>query len=368
MRVFRLLPLLTIWIVLVASGAEAGTRGASAGCRSSMACCRAMARTGVGDVLGSITLVMGPEEFLAERAVSSLVQTVRQVDTDADLTEIAAGDVAPGALGELTSPSLFASVRVVVIRALQDLPDEAVPALLAFAGAPAVDIALVLVHGGGQKGKATLDKLRAHGHVRELKAERLKRWELPRFVSGEARRAVTPLTEEAAAVLADSVGEDLRALAAAVDQLASDFSGQEVTASVVRKYFDGRAEVKGFAVADAALSGNLPSALEQLRWALHNGVAPVLVTSAFASGLRGLARFLSAPRGLRDVDLARECGVQTWKLKDLRAQSRGWTPEAMSSAIHAVARADADVKGAAGDADYALERMVLAVAHARSSR
>jgi DNA polymerase-3 subunit delta len=40
----------------------------------------------------------------------------------------------------------------------------------------------------------------------------------------------------------------------------------------------------------------------------------------------------------------------------------------MSAAIHAVARADADVKGAAGDADYALERMVLTVAHARSSR
>jgi DNA polymerase-3 subunit delta len=40
----------------------------------------------------------------------------------------------------------------------------------------------------------------------------------------------------------------------------------------------------------------------------------------------------------------------------------------MSTAIHAVARADADVKGAAGDADYALERMVLAVARARSLR
>jgi DNA polymerase-3 subunit delta len=327
-----------------------------------------MARPSVGDVLGSITLITGSEEFLAERTVATVVAEVKLADADADLTEIAAGDLGPGALSELTSPSLFASIRVVVVRSIQDLPDESAPAMLGYASAPADDIALVLVHSGGQKGKATLDKLRASAHVREVKAERLKRWELPRFVSGEARRAGTPLTEEAASVLADSVGEDLRALAGAVDQLASDFAGQEVTASVVRKYFDGRAEVKGFAVADAALAGNLPSALEQLRWALHNGVAPVLVTSAFASGLRGLARFLSAPRGLRDVDLARECGVQTWKLKDLRAQSRGWTPEGMSAAIHAVARADADVKGAAGDADYALERMVLAVAHARSSR
>jgi DNA polymerase III subunit delta len=320
------------------------------------------------EALGSITLITGSEEFLAERSVAAVVADVRLTDAGADLTEIAAGDLGPGALAELTSPSLFASVRVVVVRSLAELPDESTPAIVTYAAAPAHDIALVLVHNGGQKGKAMLDKLRASDHLREVKAERLKRWELPRFVSAEARRAGMPLTDEAASVLADSVGEDLRALAGAVDQLASDFAGQEVTASVVRKYFDGRAEVKGFAVADAALTGNLPSALEQLRWAMHNGVAPVLVTSAFASGLRGLAKFLSAPRGLRDADLARECGVQTWKLRDLRAQSRGWTPEGMSAAIHAVARADADVKGAAGDADYALERMVLAVAHARSSR
>jgi DNA polymerase-3 subunit delta len=327
-----------------------------------------MATPAATKALGSITLITGSEEFLAERTVAAVAADVRLSDTDADLTEIDAGDLGPGALAELTSPSLFASVRVVVVQSLQDLPDESILAMVTYAAAPAADIALVLVHNGSQKGKGMLDKLRDSGHLREVKAERLKRWELPRFISSEARRVGTPLTEEAASVLADSVGEDLRALAGAVDQLAGDFAGQEVTAAVVRKYFDGRAEVKGFAVADAALTGNLPGALEQLRWAMHNGVAPVLVTSAFASGLRGLARFLSAPRGLRDVDLARECGVQTWKLKDLRAQSRGWTPEGMSAAIHAVARADADVKGATGDAGYALERMVLAVAQARSSR
>jgi DNA polymerase-3 subunit delta len=38
----------------------------------------------------------------------------------------------------------------------------------------------------------------------------------------------------------------------------------------------------------------------------------------------------------------------------------------MTAAIHAVARADADVKGATGDADYALERMVIAVGRAKA--
>ena len=44
------------------------------------------------------------------------------------------------------------------------------------------------------------------------------------------------------------------------------------------------------------------------------------------------------------------------------------TTSGVAHAIIAVAQADADVKGAASDAAYALERMVLRVAGARSGR
>ena len=135
----------------------------------------------------------------------------------------------------------------------------------------------------------------------------------------------------------------------------------------MRQYFGGRAEVKSFAIADAAIYGRTATALEELRWALDNGTAPILVTSAFAAGLRGLARFMGAPRGLREADLAREAGVPPWKIRVLREQARGWDELGLARAITAVARADADVKGAAGDAAYSLERMVLTVtgAHGR---
>ena len=95
------------------------------------------------------------------------------------------------------------------------------------------------------------------------------------------------------------------------------------TTELVRLYFGGRAEVKGFAVADAAIEGKASEALEQLRWAFAGRVDPVLITSAVAGGLRALARYTSAPRGLREGDLAREVGVPPWKLKSLAVQSRG---------------------------------------------
>ncbi|MDQ4086286.1 MAG: DNA polymerase III subunit delta [Actinomycetota bacterium] len=326
-----------------------------------------MATSAAADVLGKVTLVTGGEEFLAERAVRSVAEAVRAADPEADLTETTGADVGPGAFAELTSPSLFAASRAVVVRELPDMPDEGVAGLLTYTAAPAGDIALVLVHPGGQKGKGLLDRLRKAGVV-EVRCETPKPYELPRFAAAEVRRAGGRIGDEAAGALVDAVGTDLRALSGAAGQLAADFAGESITEDVVRRYFGGRAEVKGFAVADAALAGQVAPALEQLRWAIGNGVVPVLITSAFASGLRSLARFTSAPQGLREGDLAREVGVPPWKLRSLRGQARGWSPGGLADAIRAVARADADVKGASGDPDHALERMVLAVTAARSRR
>lgn len=323
-----------------------------------------MARPSAAQVLGSVTLVTGGEEFLAERTIRSVVDALRAADPEADVTEIAGGDLGPGALAELTSPSLFAASRAVVVRGLQELPAAAADKVVDYAREPAPDIALVLVHGGGQKGKGVLDKLRKAKAV-EVKCDAPKPYELPRLVAAEVRAAGGRIDEAAAAALVDAVGTDLRALAGAAAQLASDFPDRQISSETVRSYFGGRAEVKGFAVADAAISGELAKALEQLRWALGNGVAPVLVTSAFASGLRGLARLTSAPPQLREADLAREVGVPPWKLKSLRVQARGWTDRGLAEAITAVARADADVKGAGEDPGHALERMVLAVDAAR---
>jgi DNA polymerase-3 subunit delta len=173
------------------------------------------------------------------------------------------------------------------------------------------------------------------------------------------------LAQPAATALVQAVGRDRRGLAAAVAQRVADFPGETLGEEQVRQYFGGRAEAKSFAVADAAFSGRRAQALEELRWALDTGTAPVLVTSAFAGSARGLARYLGAPRGLREADLARELGVPPWKVRTVRDQSRAWSESGIARAIRAVAQADADVKGAAGDASYTLERLVLTVAGLR---
>ncbi len=318
-----------------------------------------------GSVFGRTVLVSGPEALLADRAVGELRRRVMAEAPEADISEVESARLDPARLVEMTSPSLFAARRAVIITDAANLPAEFTPDVVAVAAARMPDLAFVVVHGGGVKGKGLLDKLKAAG-VEVIDCPAVKAWELPQFVAAEARKAGSGIDQGAAQVLVDAVGHDLRALAAAVGQLLADGDGTPISEEHVGRYFGGRSEVTSFAVADAVLAGRTTVAMEQLRWALSTGVAPVLLTSALASGLRGLGKLMTAGGGLREADLAREVGVPPWKLKSMRAQVRGWDQAGLARALTAVARADADVKGAADDADFALERALLSIASARS--
>lgn len=321
----------------------------------------------VENVVGVTTLITGTNELIAERTISAIRDAVRSADVDADLIELQASQLGAGALVEIASPSLFASMRAVVVRSLQDLAPEAVDALHAYVERPASDVALVLHHTGGVKGKAVLDRLRK-ARVVEIKAEALKGGELRRWLMAEFRRLDARVSDAVARALVEAIGEDMRALAGAAGQLVSDAGETPITEGVVRRYFGGRAEVKGFAVADAAIDGKAAEAFERLRWAMANRVDPVLITSAVAGGLRALVRYQAAPRGLSQGDLAREVGVPPFKLETLPARSRAWSARGLGVAIQAAAQADADVKGLAVDRLWAVERLVISVLRARALR
>jgi DNA polymerase-3 subunit delta len=313
---------------------------------------------------GAVTLVVGPERLLAERAIAAVLERARTEQADVEIDQAPGSQLDPGRLVELTSPSLFSTRRAVVLDELAELPGDLVGAVVDLVTGVDADLALVLVHSGAARNKKLVDAVRA-AKPEVVDCPAVKTWELPQFVSREVRRLGGSADTESPQLLVDAVGHDLRALAAAVSQLLADSETRTISASQVRRYFGGRAEVTSFAVADATLAGRTGVAMEQLRWALSTGVAPVLVTSAFASGVRGLGRLVGAPTGLREGDLAREVGVPPWKLKSMRSQARGWDQRGLARALQAVAAADAQVKGAADDAEFALEQLVLAVADCR---
>jgi DNA polymerase III subunit delta len=281
-------------------------------------------------------------------------------------TERLGSEIEGPELHELIGPSLFGDARLLIIRAAQDVRTAAAAVLLPYLQTPTEGTTIVLQHAGGAKGKALLEAARQPS-TQEIACVKLTRAdERMDFVRAEIRRAGGAIALDAVAALVDAVGSDLRELAAVSAQLVSD-SGGRVDVDVVRAYHRGRAEVSGFAVSDLAVTGKAGSALETLRFALSVGVPHVVIADAVADGVRSVARVSGAGRA-DPYTLARQLGMPPWKVKRASSQARGWSEAGLRQALGVVATLNAEVKGAAVDPSYALERAVRLVTEARALR
>lgn len=329
-------------------------------------------------------LVVGDEELLVDRSVAGLVAEATAAGAAADeaaaddeapadtaaapggagVRDVAAGTLDAGELASLVSPSLFGGAQAVVVRGIQDASREVAAELERYAASPLPGTVVVLTHAGGAKGRALLTALTEAG-VRVIRCATISRAdERSEFVRGEFRRLGRPADPGGVRALIEAVGTDLSELAAACAQLASDIAGV-IDQPAVARYYRGRAEASGFSVADRAVEGRLGDALEQLRWALATGVAPVLITSALAQGVRSLGKVGALPRGKSSDALAGQLGLPPWKIDRVRRQLSGWTADGVARALQAVAEADAQVKGEGASAGYALERAVCTIVACR---
>lgn len=75
----------------------------------------------------ALHLILGDEELLVERAVTSVLHAVRgKAGADIPVNRLRAGQVDVAELAELLSPSLFADERVIVIEAAAEAGKDAV--------------------------------------------------------------------------------------------------------------------------------------------------------------------------------------------------------------------------------------------------
>jgi DNA polymerase-3 subunit delta len=311
----------------------------------------------------SIYLLLGSEAALADRALVRLIAQMKE--ENAEVTSLIAPEVLAGDIVDALAPSLFSERRALVLRDLQDLPVENHVEITRFLADPDPTITVIFIHKGGVKGKALLDQIKK-ANTQIIACDALKKesekQEFVRHLFLDVGRKATP---GAVTALIGAVGTDLRELTAASSQIASDTVGV-IDEAMVDKYHQGRIETTGFDVADAALDGDVSRALLTLRNALDSGTDPVMVTSAIASALRGLAKVSGANRGSKSFELAGVLGMAPWQIDKARRQLSSWSQAGIAKAVGAIARADAQVKGAAVDPIYALERAVTEIARSRS--
>jgi len=326
----------------------------------------------------AVAVVVGEEELLVERAVARLVAAASGATgqggqergdgpllAETGVREVAAGALSPGELASVTAPSLFGGACVVVVRDAHQASKDVTEELARLAAEPPPDVRLVVTHAGGARGKALLTSLTGSG-ARVIECPKITRVaDRMDFVREEFRAAGRTIDDGGVRALIDALGSDLREIASACAQLAADTTGV-ISQPVVYRYYRGRAEASGFSVADRAVEGRLSDALELLRWALAVGVAPVLISSGLAQGVRLLGRVSGAPKGQGSAALAAEIGAPPWKIDRVRQQLRGWEPEGIARAQAAVAEADAQVKGEGTSPGYALEVAIRTIVACRS--
>ncbi len=305
--------------------------------------------------------MLGDEELLVERAIAAVLRDARtQAGTD-DVPEnrLRAGEVTTSELAELLSPSLFADERVVVLEAAAEAGKDAAALIASAAADLPPGTVLIVVHSGGGRAKALADDLRKLGAQVHPCARITKAAERVDFVRAEFSSQRADADDDVITAIIDAVGSDLRELAAACSQLIAD-TGADVDVKAVRRYYSGKAEVKGFDIADKAVVGDVAGAIEALRWAMIRGEPRVVLADALAEAVHAIARV--GPLSGDPYRLAAELGMPPWRVKKAQRQARGWSTQSVAEAMRLVATLNADVKGAAADADYVLEATTRRVA------
>ncbi|MGY1603062.1 DNA polymerase III subunit delta [Geodermatophilus sp. SYSU D00815] len=311
-----------------------------------------------------LRVVVGEEELLRARAVSAVRAAVLERHPDAEVHDLVAAGLPVGQLADVLAPSLFGGHRLVLVGGVHEAAGALADALTAYTKDPDPDLTLVIVHAGGKRNEALVKAFKAAGAAVDECAKITSPGDRAAFVRNEVRSAGGRITPDALAALVEAVGNDLRQLSSAASQLVSDFGGT-IDADAVARFHRGQAEVTGFTVAEKVLVGDRQGAVETLRWALERGVAHVLIADAIADGVRTAARVASLSSS-NPGDLARTLKMPPWKVKRAQAQSRGWSIDGLQRAIGVTAELNADVKGAAASADYALERAVRRIIEIRT--
>lgn len=312
-------------------------------------------------------LVLGDEELLVERAVADVLRSARKRagTDDVPINRMRAGDVSTYELAELLSPSLFADERIVVLEAASEAGKDAAAVILSAANDMPTGVVLVVVHSGGGRAKALATELQSLGAEVHACARITKLSERIDFVRKEFRGLRVKADEETVTAMLDSVGSDLRELASACSQLVAD-TGGVVDAAAVRRYHSGKAEVKGFDIADKAVAGDIEGAAEALRWAMMRGEPLVVLADALAEAIHTIGRV--GPLSGDSYRLASQLGMPPWRVQKAQKQARRWSRDSVATAMKVVAALNANVKGAVVDADYALESAVRQVAELAAQR
>jgi len=314
-----------------------------------------------------VLVVLGGQDFFAEREIVAAAAAWRGLG--AEITEVSAGSASVLAdLMNAASPDLFGGAPTVILRDFQLLDETA--------GARVCDMiessgtGWIVAHAGGRGSTKVRTRLTSLGTV--VKAEPLRGRAVADFVVTEFRRHRKTADQATVALLVDAVGADPRGLASAVAQLCSDVTSDHIGRDEAALYYSGHVEIKGYEIADAVAARDVATAIERLRFALHEGGtrAGLMTVTALTVTFQRLAAAKTARGGSAGAaDVANALKIPEWMARSAVNQARRWSSGEIARAIDRLAELSVLMKGGYDAASalsdpqkaYLLERSVLEI-------
>ncbi len=307
------------------------------------------------------TLIWAQDDLLASEAVDEAVDAAGR---DAEVLTVDLETGADGLEEAVFAGSLFSSKRLVVLRNAQALNKSGIEKVVATLGMDGEPADVVITAVAERPPTSLMGALSDVAAVTRL--QRPRRGELIAWVMKRMKRAGVDPTKDGAPALVEAVGESLRDLAQAVDQLALRVGkGGKAGRDVVGQHFSSSAEQPIWILFDAIVKREGDKALASLRRLLDAGDEPLPVLGALVSQIRGVIKvkaMIERDPSMKDGQVAKSVGLSEGRVGVIRRQAPRLTWDWLFGMHGALAQADFELKGgedgAVLPAEILLERVV----------
>ncbi len=307
-----------------------------------------------------LKLIWSQDELLASEAIEEAIEAAGSaehvtIDCDASIDGIEEA---------IFAGSLFASERLVIVRNGQVLKKAEIERLSTAMHAEDVPSDVLVVAVSERAPTALSDALKDVAKVERM--ARPRRGELVNWVNKRLQRSGVKAARDAGPALVEALGENLRDIAQAIEQLALRAGqGGTIQAKDVFEHFRPQAEQPIWVLFDAIVKHDGEKAFETLRRQLAAGDEPLPMLGAIVSQIRGIIRTKSVIEqepGITDRDVSRALGVTEGRAAVMRRQSSRLSWDWLVAVHRLLAAADFDLKGGEDGAvlppDVVMERVV----------
>ncbi|HJQ70967.1 MAG TPA: DNA polymerase III subunit delta [Blastocatellia bacterium] len=322
-------------------------------------------------------LFAGEEQYLQERALKLLFNTVDEAERAFNIFTFTIGESSPtgakttarDAIGAANEITLSASRRIIVVREFDKIKEDDTEMVLEYLKRPAPSATVVFQTASlDQRRKLSTALLKA---ATVVAFDRLSEQQAARWAEGYLKLRDCRIEPAALGLLIGLVGTRLSRLANELDKLAAYAGGGFINSAIVQELVPRAREHTTWELWDAILERNRKRALRLTQRLLDDGDAstPLMILGALAGLYRRLlaAKDLMA-RGAPVEDVNRATGRYGRNAEDFNARVRRSAREEIVHGLRRIAQVDNAIKNSEATPRLQIEYLVAELTLPESAR